>query len=235
MTIERRTLRSQIRRELLDRMRRGEIRPGENINEVQLAAELGVSRTPLREALIALESEGQIEQQDGKGFRFRPLSRDELRALAPILAALEGLAIELIPTDQLRETGLKLADAAAEFDQSLVQHALVIAKDDAWHETMIAACPNILLLGMIANTRRAIHRYESILVPAEAMIDRVAAEHALIASCLIAGDVAGAQAAVRDNWINGVTRTIDNADRAWLGRISEPDLIPSPPLLAAQR
>lgn len=60
MPIERRTtLRSQVREELLGRMRSGDVRPGQSINEVQLAAELGVSRTPLREALIALESEGQ--------------------------------------------------------------------------------------------------------------------------------------------------------------------------------
>ena len=60
MAIERKNLRSQVRDELLARMRAGLVRPGEGINEVQLAAELGVSRTPLREALIALESEGQI-------------------------------------------------------------------------------------------------------------------------------------------------------------------------------
>jgi len=216
MAIERRTLRTQVRDELLVRMRNGDVQPGESVNEVKLAAELGVSRTPLREALIALESEGQVEREDGKGFRFRPLSRNELRELAPILASLEGLAIELTPADQLSALGKKLAVTASEFDESVVQHALVIAKDDAWHEAMLEGCPNTRLLDMITTTRHAIHRYESILVPAEAMIDRVAAEHTLIAERLIAGDVPGAQAGLRANWTNGVQRLIANADRAYL-------------------
>src|SRR5215469_8782888 len=101
MAIERKTLRSQVREELLERMRAGDVRPGESINEVQLAAELGVSRTPLREALIALESEGQIESENGKGFRFVPLSAREFEELAPIMATLEGLALEVTPRDAL--------------------------------------------------------------------------------------------------------------------------------------
>src|SRR6478735_2319718 len=101
MAIERRTLRSQVREELLARMRSGEVSPGESINEVQLAAELGVSRTPLREALIALESEGQIESENGKGFRFVPLSAREFEELCPIIVTLEGLALDLSPVDEL--------------------------------------------------------------------------------------------------------------------------------------
>ena len=228
MPIERRTLRAQVRDELLERMRNGDVQPGEGVNEVVLAAELGVSRTPLREALIALETEGQVERVDGKGFRFRPFSYTELRELAPILAVLEGFAIELIPLDRLQQVGTMLGGAAAEFNQSLVQHSLVIAKDDEWHGVMVADCPNKQLLGMIASTRRVIHRYESILVPEDAIIDRVAAEHTLIAQRLAAGDVPGAQAGLRANWVNGVERIIANAER-------KAPIIPSPPLREDQQ
>ncbi len=216
MPIERRTLRAQVREELLARMRSGEVEPGEGVNEVRLAAELGVSRTPLREALIALESEGQIESEDGKGFRFRPLSSNELRELAPIMAALEGLALELTDPEELPELGAKLARMAAEFSQEMAEHALVIRKDDEWHGVMLSLCPNTRLLELIATTRQAIHRYESLLVPGEAMVDRVAAEHALIAERLVAKDVPGALVALRTNWINGMQRIIESADRAHL-------------------
>src|SRR6478735_6804989 len=141
MAIERRTLRSQVREELLARMRSGEVSPGESINEVQLAAELGVSRTPLREALIALESEGQIESENGKGFRFVPLSAREFEDLAPIMASLEGLALELSAPEELRTVGVRLEKLAAEFDQEVVEHAFVISKDDEWHHVMLSACP----------------------------------------------------------------------------------------------
>ncbi len=129
MAIERKNLRSQVREELLTRMRAGAVQPGEGINEVQLAAELGVSRTPLREALIALESEGQITSENGKGFRFMPLSASEFEDLAPVLAALESLALELSPVEELQRIGVRLAALAAEFDQELVEHAFIVTKD----------------------------------------------------------------------------------------------------------
>ena len=165
MAIERKTLRAQVREELLARMRAGDVQPGEGINEVQLANELGVSRTPLREALIALESEGQIASENGKGFRFVPLSAQEFEDLAPVMAALESLALELSPVDELRAIGRRLAALAADFDQEVVEHALVVSKDDEWHGIMLSACPNQRLLDVIANVRGAFHRYESLLVP----------------------------------------------------------------------
>ncbi|MET0726376.1 MAG: GntR family transcriptional regulator [Leifsonia sp.] len=211
MAIERRTLRSQVREELLARMRSGEVSPGESINEVQLAAELGVSRTPLREALVALESEGQIGSENGKGFRFMPLSAREFEDLAPVMAALESLALELSPVDELRAIGARLSGLSAEFDQEVVVHALVVSKDDEWHGIMLSACPNQRLLDLATSVRQAFHRYESLLIPNEVMIERVAAEHAAIAACLEAGDVVAAQAALKANWINGMRRILDNA------------------------
>ncbi|WP_022890715.1 GntR family transcriptional regulator [Agromyces italicus] len=211
MAIERRNLRSQVREELLARMRTGAVQPGEGINEVQLAAELGVSRTPLREALIALESEGQIESENGKGFRFVPLSASEFEDLAPVMANLEGLALELSPIDELRDIGARLVTIAADFQQELVEHALVVTKDDEWHGIMLSACPNRRLLDVIASLRGSFHRYESLLVPNDVMIERVAAEHAAIAEFLEAGDVPGAQIALKANWMQGMRRILDNA------------------------
>lgn len=208
MAIERRTLRSQVREELLAKMRSGDVEPGEGINEVQLAAELGVSRTPLREALIALESEGQILSENGKGFRFAPLSARELRELAPVIAALESLAIELSPADELAAIGQQLAKLAAEFAEEIVVHALVTRRDDEWHELLVSSCPNGRLLDLISGVRQAIHRYESLLVPDEVTIARNASEHAEIAKHVVAGNIPLAQKALKANWINGVNRLL---------------------------
>lgn len=210
MAIERRTLRSQVREELLAKMRAGDVEPGEGINEVQLAAELGVSRTPLREALIALESEGQIQSENGKGFRFAPLSAVEFRELAPVIAVLEGLAIELSPPDELALVGKQLARLAAEFAEEIVVHALVTRRDDEWHGLMVSCCPNERLMDLIAGVRLAIHRYESLLVPDEATIARNASEHADIARHIVAGDIALAKEALKVNWVNGVNRLLQS-------------------------
>lgn len=208
MAIERKALRSQVRDELLERMRSGGVQPGEGINEVQLAAELGVSRTPLREALIALESEGQIESESGKGFRFVPLSAREFEELSPIIATLEGLALEMSPRDELRRIGETLSVRAAEFSDNIAQHSLVIKRDDEWHTVLLGACANQHLLELITGVRLAIHRYESLLVPDEAMVARSWLEHLEIAKCLVAGDVLGAQEALKANWLNGAHRLL---------------------------
>jgi DNA-binding GntR family transcriptional regulator len=216
MAIERKTLRSQVREELLARMRSGEAHPGESINEMQLAAELGVSRTPLREALIGLESEGQITSENGKGFRFVKLSANEFEELGPVMAALEGLAIELSPLETMRELGKKLARLADEFNQNLAEHSLIAQRDDEWHELMLSACPNSRLLDLIGNMRELFHRYESLLVPDEVMIERVATEHGHIAEALVAGDIDAAKEALKDNWINGTRRIRANASLSYL-------------------
>jgi DNA-binding GntR family transcriptional regulator len=215
MAIERKNLRSQVREELLARMRAGQVRPGEGINEVQLAAELGVSRTPLREALIALESEGQITSENGKGFRFVPLSATEFEELAPVMAALETLALELTPRDELQAIGRRLEELSADFQQEVVEHALVVTKDDEWHSIMLSACPNRRLLEVIESTRGAFHRYESLLVPNDVMVERVAAEHAEIARHLAQGDVPAASVALKANWMNGMRRILENASSAY--------------------
>ncbi|GAA0440358.1 GntR family transcriptional regulator [Leifsonia naganoensis] len=215
MAIERKNLRSQVREELIARMRAGDVRPGESINEVQLAAELGVSRTPLREALIALESEGQIESENGKGFRFVPLSAREFEELCPIIVTLEGLALDLSPIDELAALGTRLGGLAADFSDDVAQHAVVNRKDDEWHNLMLSACTNRKLLEQIAQVRSAIHRYESLLVGGEVLVERSAAEHAIIAQHLVERDVPAAKAALAENWTNGMRRLLADAGIKW--------------------
>lgn len=215
MAIERRNLRSQVRAELLARMRSGQVQPGESINEVQLATELGVSRTPLREALIALESEGQISSENGKGFRFVPLSKHEFEELAPVMAALESLALELTPIEDLQRIGRELTAQSEAFADELVEHRLIISKDDEWHAVMLSACRNRRLLDVIENTRSAFHRYESLLVADDVKVERVAAEHAEIARHLVAGDVPAAVDALKVNWSNGMRRILENGSSVY--------------------
>jgi DNA-binding GntR family transcriptional regulator len=211
MAIERRALREQVREELLERMRSGAVSPGEGINEVTLAAELGVSRTPLREALIALESEGQIESQSGRGFRFVPMRAREFEELGPIMASLEGLALELSPVQDLKEIGGRLRRMAEEFDADLAEHSTIMTRDDEWHEVLLSSCPNRRLLQLVAGVRQAFHRYESLLVPDSVMVARVAAEHRVIAERLEDGDVEGARTALTENWVNGTRRILERA------------------------
>ncbi|MHA6512417.1 GntR family transcriptional regulator [Tessaracoccus sp. Z1128] len=212
MLIQRQTLRVQVRDELLNRLRRGSIPPGTGINEAALAAELGVSRTPLREALIALETEGQIESEMGKGFRFAPASIDELAQLAPIIAQLECLALDLTPEDEWDRIAPQLLEWARDFPASVADHREVTMRDADWHELLTSACPNERLLSLLRSLKLAEHRYEYEIVDSGSKIRRHAVEHETIATCLINKDLDGAKDALSSNWINGIWRIIEQTE-----------------------
>ena len=154
ITIERKTLRAQVRDERLypDALRR--------------SSAWRESRSPAtgccswrqqdpfrREALIGLQSEGQITSENGKGFRFVRLSAEEFRDLAPVMAALEGLALELTPAAERVRLGAEKPTAMAqEFSANVAEHSLVVTRDDEWHAVMLSGCPNSRLLEMIERT-----------------------------------------------------------------------------------
>ena len=211
MAIQRSALRSQVREEILHRMRSGAVKPGQRINEVQFASELGISRTPLREALIALEGEGQITSESGKGFSFLPLSRTELLDLAPVIATLEGLALDLSSPDDLRTVGRQLQALAEQFADESARLALLNQRDDEWHQLMCSVCPNQRLLTVIEGVRATFHRYEALLFTDDQVVVRRAEEHLGIARHLVDGDVPAAKAALLQNWTDGTSRLLSSS------------------------
>ena len=93
-TIVRHPLGDQVYLQLLQRIERGDLPTGSKLRDVAIANELGVSRTPVREALVRLAREGVLSAEPGRGFRLPPMSPAELRDIGSILAALEPLALE---------------------------------------------------------------------------------------------------------------------------------------------
>ncbi|MBG6141475.1 GntR family transcriptional regulator [Longispora fulva] len=215
MAIERRPLRDQIKAEVLARSRRGDFPAGHNINEARLAAELGVSRTPLREALIALEIEGLIESSPGKGFRFAPVTPREYEELSPVVAALEALALESSGAAYLERTAPRLLELAEEFAASEATQAEVEQRDDEWHELLLGGCPNERLMDLITTVKASLRRYVHLKLGDETQVSRSADEHRLIAQRLIAGDLSGAVLALKANWTSGTDQVLTRIDSAW--------------------
>ena len=151
--------------------------------------------------------------------------RDDHVAYLWVLRAMDRLrAVHLVQVDsdqvagaldELAELGKRLSELAAAFSDDVAQHALVNRKDDEWHNLMLSACPNQKLLEQIAQVRSAIHRYESLLVGAEVLVERSAEEHAAIAQHLVDGDVPAAKAALAENWTNGMRRLLADAGIKW--------------------
>lgn len=211
MEIQRKTLSAQVREVLLARIREGNVPWGESINEVKLSAELGVSRTPLREALTSLASAGYIESVQGLGFSYPEMNISELREIAPVIAELEALALRLTPLAEIPRLGKELLRVAKAFVNDSEVHDRLMKADDEWHHLMISQCPNGFLINEIESIRQTLHRYESLLVPSTASVKRVADEHQRIAKAMIDKDLSEAETALHANWANGVSRLIESA------------------------
>ncbi|MFJ8042426.1 GntR family transcriptional regulator [Kitasatospora sp. NPDC096147] len=208
MVIERRPLREQIRDELMDRLTRGDFAPGTDVNEAVLAADLGVSRTPLREALITLAGEGVLESNQGRGFRFAPVSRREFRELVAIVAALESLALESSDPGHLATVAPRLLELAQGFPDAMAEHSVVDRLDDEWHGLLLSGCPNGRLLDLLGRVKAGMRRYENLVIPEDQPVARQSEEHCEIARRLLDGDLPGATAALRANWVNGMERML---------------------------
>ncbi|TDD39989.1 GntR family transcriptional regulator [Actinomadura sp. KC06] len=208
MPIDRRPLREQIKDEILDRLSKGDFAPDQPINEMVLAAELGVSRTPLREALIGLEREGIIVSERGKGFRFAPMSPQEFDDLTTIVAALESLALELTDPGYLRSVAPRLLEEARAFSAPEAEQALIERYDDAWHDLLLSGCPNERLMDLITSLKLTMHRYERVAVGDSEVLERSAQEHERIAERLVSMDIEGAVEALKANWQSGKDRII---------------------------
>ncbi len=200
MPVARQSLRVQVRDEIRSLLRDGKLRAGEEISEQKLAEELGVSRTPLREALIALEAEGYIESQVGRGFRFALTTQQDFLGSAPIIAVLECLALDLTPPEVLQEVGQKLLRMADDFTQTIANHRELIRRDEEWHLLLTGGCGNEQLLTMLDRLKTSFHMLEYAILPFDAMVERSASDHHDIAEALIAGDLERAKTRLRENW-----------------------------------
>lgn len=157
-TIARTSLSDEVYRQVLQRIHRGDLPAGCRVRDADLAGQLGVSRTPVREALLRLSREGALENTVGRGFRVRPLDAAELGETGAILGGLEALALRLSP-----EPSPERLDRLQALDRTLEQTrgdaARCLDLEDDWHRVLLEECPNRSLLDLIASLRQVTRRY----------------------------------------------------------------------------
>lgn len=187
----------------------GRLGPGERINEVRLSQALGVSRTPLREALGRLAAEGAIDSTPAIGWSVRPLTVEEFRQLYEIRPILDPEALRLAglpsPRRLAKLEALNRRFAAARDAET------AIALDDEWHLELIADCPNRVLVGLIENMILRTKRYEVALLREQPNLIRASEDHDRILQALRAGDLPAACAGLKRNM-----RSADGPMIAWL-------------------
>lgn len=200
-----------VRREVLGRILTGKSAPGDRMSVSGLAEETGISRTPVREALLQLQREGFLTLEENRGFFVRELTEREARELYPILHALEDLALvsggrpSRAHLERLEAMNARLAESAEPEE--------AIAFNVAWHRLLTEPCVNEELLLLLDRYRMRVYRYERAYYEMGAeRVEYSVALHARILDALRAGDLAGARAVLEHHWVGDYSLYLPRPD-----------------------
>ena len=159
LPLQTRSLREQVYEFLRDQMNRGDLQPGAFLDLNGIAAQLGISRTPLREALLQLETQGFVTVLPRRGFRLNPLSLEDIRHYYEIIGALEaatlrehGAALTAKDVARMRKLNASMSEAVAanDFDRYYPLNL-------AFHETYLGLSDNKALLALVRSLKQRLY------------------------------------------------------------------------------
>ncbi len=199
MSINRQRLSSDVHKELLADIIKGEFAPGQRLKDSELAERLGVSRTPVREALLRLEREGFITAQKHLGFSVKHLRESEIREVYPLVSLLECHALKNAPLPSpekiaaLRGIGRSIRE---ESDDPLAR----IELDSSWHKALVEETGNQHLLRVLAELKRIVFRYEYAFMQVAEFVNESLMEHEGVVAALEQGDRRKAVRLLGEHW-----------------------------------
>ncbi|MDT3698752.1 MAG: GntR family transcriptional regulator [Thermincola sp.] len=186
------------------------LKPGERLMEIQLAEEMGVSRTPVREAIRKLELEGFVVMVPRKGAYVAGISMKDIADVFEIRAAMEGLAAGLAAEriteeelEQLERILVKIGECVQNKDLEKL-----IEVDTEFHDTLYKACRNERLVQIVSNLREQIQRARTASLSTPGRSKYALEEHKKIVEAVSERNVELAQMLARDH--------IENAENAML-------------------
>lgn len=189
----------------------GTLKPRERLMEIQLAEELGVSRTPIREALSKLELEGFIVMVPRKGAYVADISFKDIADVFEIRAALEalaaGLAAERITDEELEDMERLVAEKAEAISGYDMDR--LIRVDTLFHDAIYKASRNQRLTNIINNLREQIQRYRTTSLAYPGRMKRSLEEHRGIVEAIQSRDPQIAQQVAREHIENAETSIIE--------------------------
>jgi len=165
----------------------GELKPGERLMEVQLAEKMGVSRTPVREAIRKLELEGLVEMLPRKGAHVADLSVKDIMNVLEVRATLDGLASSLSAVRITDEETKELKGVLAQFVNYVEKENLQgsIKKDVEFHDIIYRSSRNDKLIQISNNLREQIQRFRVIYIKDYGSSRELIREHADIYEAII--------------------------------------------------
>jgi GntR family transcriptional regulator, rspAB operon transcriptional repressor len=209
-----RPLREQVYAILRTLILTGRLAPGASLEERTIAGELGISRTPVREAVRKLGDEGLVEIRAQSGTTVSPLLRAQVEEAHVIRRALEvegvgRAAARMTDADVHRLEDLLMLHAAA-----LDRHGYVdaIALDDAFHRAICDICGYPMLWRAVEISKAPLDRCRHAMIPKVGAGPTTLAEHRRILDALARRDVDAARQAMRDHLDGAVQKTLANLD-----------------------
>lgn len=180
----------------------GTLEPGERLRDSDLAAALGVSRMPVREALRRLEDEGLVQSSASRWTRVADLDTGQAENVYPILWLLEALALSSAEGSLTRENLEEMEEANARLERALAKGDAVGASraDGDFHRVFVERCANAELIRIVADMKAKVRRLETAYFGEDTLGDRSLAEHREIVEALRAGDRERAAELVKTNW-----------------------------------
>lgn len=198
---------------LRDWIVQGTLRPAEVLRDQEIARSLGVSRTPVREALRRLEDEGLVETALNRWTRVAPLDLRKSVEIYGIIEALEVLALE---SAQLTPQHLKDMSIANEAMRKAIQRkdaSAALRADEVFHGVWVGQCGNGELWLLLGQLKAKVRRVELAYWDRAVQADESYREHAAILKALEKGSRRTAIAALKQNWQGSMERLRTMAER----------------------
>lgn len=183
-------LRDVVFQTLREAILKGELKPGERLMELQLASKLGVSRTPIREAIRMLELEGLAVTVPRKGAEVARMTEKDMEDVLQIRKALDELAVKLA-CDKITEEQLKEVKSAVEAfeDSTKGKNVKKIAEADVkFHDTIYESTGNTKLVILLNHLREQMYRYRIEYLKDEKIYPELIKEHWKIYDALLHRD-----------------------------------------------
>jgi DNA-binding GntR family transcriptional regulator len=226
--LNRSLMRDEVYSTLLRWIMEGELRPGEKLLDSELAEYLGVSRTPVREALKRLEDKALVEASANRWTRVTKITIAAAELIYPIIWTLEELALSTaMPRLTAREFA-QMQQANADLARALKSHDPVNASkaDARFHGVFIQASKNPYLIDILEDLKIKHRRLEVIYFEGTMCASDSVREHQKVLDALEANDVNGAKARIQNNWTSSLARLRTNpAARSTVDRHSSDDCL----------